>query len=50
MIPYAISIKYMVAGYAVIFVVLTIYIISLITRWQRLKHDLLTLENLEKQQ
>lgn len=50
MIAYAISIKYMVAGYAVIFIVLGIYLVSLFLRWQRLKHDLQTLKNLEKEQ
>ncbi len=47
MIPYAISIKYMLVGYAVIFIVLTIYIASLFIRWQRQKHDLHTFENLQ---
>jgi hypothetical protein len=50
MIPYAVSIKYMIAGYAAIFIVLAIYLSSLIIRWRRLKHDLQTLEDLEKQQ
>ena len=50
MIAYAISIKYMLAGYAVIFIVLTIYLVSLLIRWQRLKHDLRELENLEEHQ
>jgi hypothetical protein len=49
MISYGISIKYMLAGYAVIFIVLTIYLVSLFVRWQRLKRDLQTLKNLEKQ-
>jgi CcmD family protein len=48
MIPYAVSIKYMIAGYAVIFLVLTAYLVSLIVRWQRLKRDLQTLEDLER--
>jgi len=48
MIAYAISIKYMLAGYAVIFIVLTIYLVSLFMRWKRLKHDLQMLENLQK--
>jgi hypothetical protein len=50
MIAYAISIKYMIAGYAVIFFVLAIYLVSLLIRWRRLKNDLQTLENLERQQ
>jgi hypothetical protein len=50
MIAYDVSIKYMVAGYAVIFIVLTIYVVSLFIRWQRLKRDLQTFENLEEHQ
>jgi CcmD family protein len=50
MIAYSISIKYMFAGYAAIFIVLTAYLVSLFVRWQRLKRDLQTMENLEKQQ
>jgi cell division protein FtsL len=50
MLDYAISIKYMLAGYAVILLVLAIYVVSLYARWQRLKHDLHTLKNLEEQQ
>jgi HAMP domain-containing protein len=48
MIPYAVSIKYMLAGYAAIFLVLVIYLFSLFFRWRRLKRDLQTLEELEK--
>jgi hypothetical protein len=48
MIPYAISLKYMIAGYAVIFIVLTIYLVNLFIQWQRLKRDLQTLEDLQK--
>jgi CcmD family protein len=50
MIPYNISIKYMLAGYAVIFFTLAIYLVSLFTRWRRLKRDLQTLENLQNQE
>ena len=50
MIAYDISIKYMLAGYAVIFIVLTVYLVSLFTRWKRLQRDLQTLENLEEHQ
>jgi hypothetical protein len=50
MIDYSISIKYMVAGYAVIFTVLILYLMSLFFRWKRLKHDLETYENLEDHQ
>jgi len=50
MIPAAVSIKYMLAGYIVIFLVLAVYLVSLFVRWRRLKRDLQTLEDLEKQQ
>jgi hypothetical protein len=50
MIGYAVSIKYMLAGYTALFIIMTIYLVSLFLRWQRLKHDLQTLENLENQQ
>jgi hypothetical protein len=48
MIAYDISIKYMIAGYAVIFIVLAVYLASLVIRWKRLKADLQTLEKLEE--
>lgn len=48
MIEYATSIKYMLAGYAVILVVLAIYITSLLFRWRNLKRDLQTLEEIQK--
>ena len=48
MIAYAISIKYMAAGYAVIFIVLTTYLVSLVIRWRRLMRDLGDLEKLEE--
>lgn len=49
MIPYAVSIRYMIAGYTVIFVVMIGFIISMFTRWRKLKRDLKSLEDLEKQ-
>ena len=49
MIPYAISIKYLVAGYAVIFFVILMYLASLLIRWQRLKRDLQMLKELQEQ-
>jgi hypothetical protein len=49
MISYAISIKYMLAGYVIIFIVLGTYIVSLFIRWQRFKRDLETIRNLEKE-
>jgi hypothetical protein len=48
MIPFAVSLKYMIAGYAVIFIVLAIYLVNLLIQWRRLKHDLETLEDLQK--
>jgi len=47
MIPYATSIKYMLAGYSSIFILLIIYLVSLFTRWKRRKHDLQMLNDLE---
>ena len=49
MIPFAVSIKYMLAGFTAILLVLVIYLVSLFVRWRRLKQDLQTLEDLEKQ-
>jgi hypothetical protein len=40
MIPYAVSIKYMIGGYAAILIILFGYLVSLILRWRRLKQDL----------
>jgi hypothetical protein len=48
MIEYAISIKYMLAGYTVILTVLAIYITSLFIRWRTLKRDLQTLKEIQK--
>jgi CcmD family protein len=48
MIDYAISIKYMIAGYAVIFLVLAAYLVSLFIRWNRLKNDLETYQGMEE--
>jgi hypothetical protein len=47
MIPYAVSIKYMVAGYGFIFIILAAYLTSLVIRWERLKRDLRTYEDLD---
>jgi hypothetical protein len=49
MIDFAISMKYMLSGYITLFVIMTLYMISLFLRWQRLKHDLQALESLENQ-
>ncbi|MBE3039305.1 MAG: hypothetical protein IMZ62_10900 [Chloroflexi bacterium] len=48
MIEYATSIKYMLAGYAVILTVLALYIVSLFIRWRNLKRDLQTLKEIQK--
>ena len=48
MIEYATSIKYMLAGYAVILVVLAIYLVSLIVRWRNLKRNFQTLKEIQK--
>jgi hypothetical protein len=48
MIPYEVSIKYMIGGYAVILTVLAVYLVSLITRWKNLKRDLKTLQDTDK--
>ena len=47
MIPYAISIKYMLAGFIAIFLIIAIYLISLFVRWRRLKRDFQNLEEIE---
>jgi hypothetical protein len=49
MIPIAISIKYMIAGYAVIFIIILMYLANLLIRWQRLKRDLQMLKELQEQ-
>jgi hypothetical protein len=48
MLDVSISIRYMVAGYALILTVLTIYIFSLFIRWRSLKRDLITLKEITK--
>jgi hypothetical protein len=47
MIAYAVSIKYMITGYAVILVVLTIYLVSLVIRWRKLKGQLQMFDDLK---
>ncbi|MEW5828714.1 MAG: hypothetical protein AB1846_07470 [Chloroflexota bacterium] len=39
---------YMIAGYIIAFTVMTIYVISLVSRWRNLQRDLDTLEELDK--
>jgi hypothetical protein len=48
MIEYAVSIKYMLAGYAVMLAVLAIYVFSLFIRWRNLKRDLQVLKEIQK--
>ena len=50
MIPYAISIKYMLAGFIAIFTIIAIYLVNLFVRWRRLKRDFQNLEEMENQQ
>ena len=40
---------YMIAGYAVFFIVAAIYLVSLLVRWRNLHQDLRTLESIEKE-
>lgn len=40
---------YFVAGYAVIFGIMAIYLISLLIRWRNLRQDEAVLEELDKQ-
>lgn len=40
--------NYMIGGFVTFFVVFTVYITSLVVRWNNLKRDKLTLEELEK--
>jgi CcmD family protein len=49
MIPYDVSLKYMIGGYTVIFIVLAVYLVSLILRFRRLRRDLKILADLENQ-
>lgn len=48
MIPYDISIKYMLAGYSIIMIVLAIYLASLVIRWRELQNDLKNLQEIDK--
>jgi hypothetical protein len=48
MIEYAVSIKYMIAGYTVIFIILALYLGSLFVRWKKLKRDFLMLAEIQK--
>ncbi len=42
------TLTYMIAGYAVIFGILLVYLVSLIARWRNLRKDAEILKDLEK--
>ena len=44
------TVGYLVAGYAVIFGLMGLFLLSLISRWRNLKKDLALLDELEKDQ
>lgn len=44
------SLNYMIAGYAVIFGILLIYLVSLAVRWRNLRRDAEALKDLEKEE
>ncbi len=48
MIPYATSIKYMLAGYGVILSVLIIYLVSLFVRFRNLRRDIQMIKEIRK--
>ncbi len=47
MLDYAVSMKYMLAGYVVILSILAIYLVSLVIRWRNLKRDMEVLKELQ---
>ncbi len=50
MLDTTVSLKYMLAGYAVILGVLAVYIFSLFARWRSLKRDLQVLKEVRKKE
>ena len=42
--------NYMIAGYAVIFGVMLVYLVSLFVRWRNLKQDMQVLQELEEKE
>jgi hypothetical protein len=48
MVNPVVSIKYMLAGYAVFLTVMAVYPASLVARWRKLKRDLKTLDEIQK--
>ncbi len=43
------TLSYMIAGYAVIFTVIVVYLASLVIRWRNLRQDKEMLEQMEKE-
>ena len=41
------TLSYMVAGYTIFFIVVIIYVTSLVSRWKKLQRDLQMLEELD---
>ncbi len=46
--PPADTLSYMLAGYAVIFTVVVVYLVSLVVRWRNLRQDEAMLEQIEE--
>jgi hypothetical protein len=46
----SISIRYLVGGYTIFFAVIVFYLASLFARWQNLKRDIQSLEEIKKNQ
>ena len=44
------TVKYMIAGYIVIFGVMAVYLASLLLRWHHLQRDLRTLEEMQEKE
>jgi CcmD family protein len=49
MIDPIVSMKYMLAGYTVIFSILAAYVASLFVRWKNLKRDLQVMKDIQEQ-
>ncbi len=43
------TLSYMIAGYSVIFIVVVVYLTSLVIRWRNLRQDKEMLEQMEKE-
>ena len=44
------TLSYFIAGYSVIFVVLIMYLVSLVVRWRNLRQDETMLEQIEREE